>query len=127
MDGGGGRNPLATLRGLTRRIQGGAAAPTLPWKRLPLPADRGGFGPFWRKWLIINERNFHKLNAMDRQCPWFPFMMAGVKVKTEPGAVGGPHEGARAGGAWSGWRRKGGFLPEASGSWVRVERIRGNE
>jgi hypothetical protein len=30
---------------------------------------RGGFGPFWRKWLIINERNFEKLNAMDRQCP----------------------------------------------------------
>jgi hypothetical protein len=25
--------------------------------------------PFWRKWLIINERNLEKLKAMDRQCP----------------------------------------------------------
>ena len=32
-----------------------------------------------RKWLIINERNFEKLNAMDRQCPGLPFILAGVK------------------------------------------------
>ena len=30
---------------------------------------RDGFGHFWRKLLIINEINFDKLNAMDRQCP----------------------------------------------------------
>jgi hypothetical protein len=34
-----------------------------------------------RKWLIINERNFDKINAMDRQCPWLPFILAGVKWK----------------------------------------------
>ena len=34
-----------------------------------------------RKCLIINERNFDKINAMDRQCPWLPFILAGVKWK----------------------------------------------
>ena len=45
-----------------------------------------------RKWLIINGRYFEELKAMDRQCPWLLFIMVGVKVRTESGAVGGRHE-----------------------------------
>ena len=52
-----------------------------------------------RKWLIINGRYFEELKAMDRQCPWLLFIMVGVKVRTEPGTVGGPHESACPGAA----------------------------
>ena len=53
---------------------------------------------------------------MDRHCPWLPFIMVGVKVKTEPGAVGGQHEGARAGRSLVGLAAKRRLLPKASGS-----------
>ena len=50
-----------------------------------------------RKCLIINERNFDKINAMDRQCPWLPFMLVGVKWQqaSEEDGGKGPRSGVR--------------------------------
>ena len=50
-----------------RCVSGGGQARAFPKKALG------------RKWLIINEIKFEKLNAMDRQCPGPPFILAGVK------------------------------------------------
>jgi len=56
--------------------------------------------------LIINERNIDELNAMDRQCPWLPFILVGVKWQQASEEDGGKGPRSEVRGRRSGQKKR---------------------